>query len=156
MLLVVLAFCALLGFWLLLSGHFTLFLILAGVGSSAAVVWFALRMEVVDREGVPAHFWRAPLSYWPWLGWEIVKAAWRVSKIILHPGLPISPTLVRFKPSQESDVGLVTHANSITLTPGTITVQASAQEFLVHGLTRAGAEACIGSEMDRRIRELER
>jgi len=151
----VLAFCALLGFWLLLSGHFTVFLVLAGIGSSAAVVWLALRMEVVDREGVPAHFWRAALSYWPWLAWEIVKAAWDVSKIIVHPRLPISPTLVRFKPSQRSNVGLVTHANSITLTPGTITVQASAQGFVVHGLTKAGAEACIGSEMDRRISDLE-
>ena len=156
MLLGVFAFCALLGFWLLLSGHFTVFLIGAGVASAGAVVWFALRMEVVDREGVPAEFWKAGISYWPWLGWEIVKAAWDVSRIIVHPRLPISPTLVRFKPSQTSDLGLVTHANSITLTPGTITVHASAQEFLVHGLTKGGAEACIGSEMDRRVGELER
>ena len=156
MLLRVFAFCTLLGFWLLLSGHFTPFLLLAGVGSSAAVVWFALRMEVVDREGVPAEFWRAVLAYWPWLAWQIIRAAWDVSKMILHPRLPISPTLVRFAPSQKSSVGLVTHANSITLTPGTITVQASAEEFLVHGLTKAGAEACIDSEMDRRIRNLER
>jgi multicomponent Na+:H+ antiporter subunit E len=152
----VLAFCALFGFWLLLSGHFTFLLVAAGIGSAIGVVWFARRMEVVDREGVPAEFWRAALSYWPWLGWEIVKAAWAVSKIILHPRLPISPTLVRFRPSQETSVGLVTHANSITLTPGTITVQASAQEFLVHGLTKAGAEACVASEMDRRVRHLER
>ena len=156
MLLGVFAFCALLGFWLLLSGHFTFFLVAAGVGASAGVVWLALRMEVVDREGVPADFWRAAFSYWPWLAWQIVKAAWDVSRIIVHPRLPISPTLVRFKPSQRSIVGLVTHANSITLTPGTITVQASAQEFLVHGLTKAGAEACVSSEMDRRIRDLER
>lgn len=155
MLLAVFAFCALLGFWLLLSGHFVNFLILAGIASSAAVVWFAQRMEVVDREGVPAHSWRVAVTYWPWLAWEIIKAAWVVSKIILHPRLPISPTLVRFKPSQHSSVALVTHANSITLTPGTITVQASAQAFLVHGLTKAGAEACIGSEMDRRLGELE-
>ena len=156
MLHVVFAFCALLGFWLLLSGHFTLFLVAAGVGCSAGVVWFALRMEVVDREGVPADFWRVTLFYWPWLAWEIVKAAWDVSRIIVHPRLPISPTLVRFKPSQRSSVGLVTHANSITLTPGTITVHATDDEFLVHGLTRAGAEACVASEMDRRIRDLER
>jgi multicomponent Na+:H+ antiporter subunit E len=154
-LLAVWAYCALLGFWLLLSGHFTAFLLLAGVGSSAAVVWFALRMEVVDREGVPAHFWRVAIVYWPWLAWEIIKAAWGVARIILHPRLPISPTLVRFKPSQHSSIGLVTHANSITLTPGTITVQAGAQEFLVHGLTKASAEACIGSEMDRRVHRLE-
>ena len=156
MLLGVIAFCALLAFWLLLSGHFTVFLVFAGVGSSAAVVWLARRMEVVDLEGVPIAFWRIVFSYWPWLAWEIVKAAWDVTKIILHPRLPISPTLVRFRPSQRSTVGLVIHANSITLTPGTITVEASATEFLVHGLTKAGAEACVGSEMDRRLARLER
>lgn len=155
MLLGVIAFCALLGFWLLLSGHFTVFLVLAGVGSSAAVVWIARRMEVVDREGVPVDFWRIAFSYWPWLAWEIIKAAWDVSKIILDPRLPISPTLVRFRPLQRTAVGLVTHANSITLTPGTITVEASPAEFLVHGLTRASAEAAVNSEMDRRVAQLE-
>lgn len=155
MLLGVIAFCALLAFWLLLSGHFTVFLVLAGFGSSAAVVWVALRMEVVDREGVPIDLWRIVFLYWPWLAWEIVKAAWNVTRIILHPRLPISPTLVRFHPSQRSVVGLVTHANSITLTPGTITVEASATEFLVHGLTKAGAEASVDSEMDRRLARLE-
>lgn len=155
MLLGVIAFCALLGFWLLLSGHFTVFLVLAGAGSAVAVVWFARRMEVVDREGVPVDFWRIAFSYWPWLAWEIIKSAWSVSKIILHPRLPISPTLVRFRPSQRSAVGLVTHANSITLTPGTITVEASPGEFLVHGLTKAGAEAAVDSEMDRRLARLE-
>ena len=63
-----------------------------------------------------------------------------MSRIILDPKLPISPTLVRFKPSQKTDVGLVIHANSITLTPGTITVEAGPHEFLVHALTRGGAE----------------
>jgi multicomponent Na+:H+ antiporter subunit E len=151
----VIAFCALLAFWLLLSGQFTVFLMLAGVASAACVVWIAVRMEVADREGVPVDFWRIVFSYWPWLTWEIVKAAWDVTKVIVHPRLPISPTLVRFRPSQRSAVGLVTHANSITLTPGTITVAASATEFLVHGLTKAGAEASVGSEMDRRVARLE-
>jgi len=76
------------------------------------------------------------LRYTGWLIWEIVKSAWVVSKIILHPRLPISPTMVRFKPTQRTVVGLVTHANSITLTPGTITMQAEPDEFLVHSLTR--------------------
>ena len=63
---------------------------------------------------------------------------------------------MRFKPLQRSAVGLVTHANSITLTPGTITVEATAGEFLVHGLTRASAEGAVDSEMDRRLRRLEK
>ena len=137
-------------FWLLLSGFFTTFLLSAGVGSALAVVWFARRMDVVDAEGHPIHLGPRALLYWPWLLKEIAKSAWDVSKIIVHPKLPISPTLVRFRPSQKTDVGLVLHANSITLTPGTITIEADRNEFLVHGLTRSGAEGVVDSEMDRR------
>lgn len=138
-------------FWLLLSGFFTAFLLSAGVGSALAVVWFARRMDVVDAEGHPIHLGAKALMYWPWLLKEIAKSAWDVSKIVLNPNLPISPTLVRFNPSQKSDVGLVIHANSITLTPGTITIEAGPDEFLVHGLTRSGAEGVVASEMDRRV-----
>ena len=142
-------------FWILMSGHFTPFLLAAGFGSALAVVLIARRMAVMDHEGHPAHLTPAAFGYWPWLIKEICKAGFQVSRIILDPKLPISPTLVRFKPGQESSVGLVTHANSITLTPGTITVQAGRDEFLVHGLTREGAEGCIDSEMDRRVRRFE-
>lgn len=138
-------------FWLLLSGFFTAFLLSAGVGCALAVVWFARRMDVVDAEGHPIHLGPKALLYWPWLLREIVKSAWDVSKIILHPKLPISPTLVRFKPTQKTDVGLVLHANSITLTPGTIAIEAGPDEFLVHGLTRSGAQGVVASEMDRRV-----
>lgn len=142
-------------FWLLLSGFFTAFLMSAGVGSALAVVWFARRMDVVDEEGHPIHLGLKALVYWPWLFKEIVKSAWDVSKIILNPRLPISPTLVRFKPSQKTGVGLVLHANSITLTPGTITIVAGVDEFLVHGLTRGAAEGVVDSEMDRRVTDCE-
>jgi multicomponent Na+:H+ antiporter subunit E len=138
-------------FWLLLSGFFTAFLLSAGVGCALAVVWLAHRMDVVDHEGHPIQLGPRALIYWPWLLKEIAKSAWDVSRRILHPRLPISPTLVRFKPTQRTDVGLVIHAQSITLTPGTITIEAGAQEFLVHGLTREGARAVIDSEMDRRV-----
>ncbi|MEO7402699.1 MAG: Na+/H+ antiporter subunit E [Burkholderiales bacterium] len=142
-------------FWVILSGYFEPFLVAAGVGSAIAVTWFANRMELVDREGQTLQLWRPALVYWPWLGWEIVKSAWTVTRIILTPSLPISPTIVRFKPSQRSIVGLVTHANSITLTPGTITIEATANEFVVHGLTREGAQGCIDGEMDRRVAQFE-
>lgn len=144
-------FFALYLFWLLLSGFFTPFLMSAGVGSALAVVWFARRMDVVDREGQPVHLTIPLFTYWPWLFKEIVVSAWRVSKIILDPKLPISPTLVRFKPGQKTPLGLVMHATSITLTPGTISVEADADEFLVHGLTRESALGVIDSEMDRRV-----
>lgn len=147
---------SLIAFWLLLSGMFTPFLVAAGVGSSLAVVLIARRMDLVDREGHPIHLaWSALLSYWPWLLKEIAKSAWDVTKRVLHPDLPISPTLVEFSPTQVTDEGLVIHANSITLTPGTIAVEVERGRFLVHALTRDAADGLAGSEMDRRCTALE-
>jgi len=142
-------------FWMLLSGFFTPFLLAAGAGSALCVVLLARRMRIVDREGHPIRMIAAVVLYWPWLAKEIAKSAWGVSRIILDPRLPISPVLVRFKPSQKTQVGLATHANSITLTPATITVEASQDEFLVHALTRSAGEGVIDSEMDRRVSNVE-
>ena len=146
---------ALFAFWLLLSGMFTVFLLAAGAASAIAIALLARRMDIADREGVPLHFGLATVTYWPWLAKEILKSGWQVIRIILDPRLPVSPTLARFRPSQKSTVGLVTHANSITLTPGTITVEASHDEFLVHALTAEGAGGLQGSEMDARVARLE-
>ena len=142
-------------FWILLSGFFTAFLLTMGVACAVGVTLLARRMEVVDREGHPIHEAVNALWYWPWLLKEVAKSAWQVSRIIVAPRLPISPTLVRVAPSQKTPVGLVTHANSITLTPGTISVEAGREEFLVHGLTRAGAEGCVASQMDRLVTRFE-
>lgn len=142
-------------FWILMSGYFTPFLLVAGAASSAAVVWFAHRMSLDDREGHPLHLGWPALSYWPWLVKEILKSAIDVSKVILDPRLPASPTVVRFRPGQKTVVGLVTHANSITLTPGTLSVEVSPERFVVHGLTRASAQGAVDSEMDRRVARFE-
>jgi multicomponent Na+:H+ antiporter subunit E len=142
-------------FWVLLSGMFTPFLLSAGLIASILVALLAWRMEAADNEGHPIQLAAGALFYWPWLIKEIALSGWQVTKIILHPRLPVSPALVRFKPSQETTAGLVTHANSITLTPGTVTVEAAHDEFLVHALTREGAQSLAGSEMDRRVRRLE-
>lgn len=148
-------FIALFLFWVVLSGFFTPFLLGAGVLSALAVTYFAVRMDVVDHEGHPIHLGIGAITYWPWLVKEMAKSAWGVSKIILDPKLPISPTMVKFAPGQHTVVGLVTHANSITLTPATISVEVAPGEFVVHGLTRESAMACIDSEMDRRVRQFE-
>lgn len=142
-------------FWLLLSGMFTPFLLAAGAGSALGVFLLARRMDVIDHEGFPIHLGWPVLSYWPWLLKEIARSAWDVTMRILDPRLPIAPTLVEFAPTQKSDLGLVIHANSITLTPGTISVEVAPGRFLVHALTREGAAGLAGSEMDRRCTELE-
>ena len=142
-------------FWLLLSGYFTAFLVTMGALSAVAIALLGRRMDVIDREGHPIHLtWRV-LGYWPWLMKEIAKSAWGVSRIILDPRLPISPTLVHVKTSQKTAVGVVTYANSITLTPGTISVDVKRGEILVHALTRDGAAGLIEGEMDRRVTRFE-
>jgi multicomponent Na+:H+ antiporter subunit E len=142
-------------FWILMSGLFTPFLLGAGAAASLAVVWFARRMDVADREGHPVHLIWSALTYWPWLVREILKSALDVSQVILDPRLPASPTVVSFKPRQRTVVGLVTHANSITLTPGTLSVEVGPERFVVHGLTRASAHAALDSDMDRRVERFE-
>jgi len=136
---------------------FTPFLVGAGAGSAIVVLIFARRMEAISggEEHPIKPAWVAFITYWPWLIKEIIKSAWDVTKRILHPQMPISPTLKEFKPSQKTDIGLVIHANSITLTPGTISVEVEPGRFLVHALTSEGAAGLAESEMDRRCAELE-
>ena len=139
------------GVWLLLSGMFEPLLLILGVASCAVVVAITLRMDLADHEGHPIHLSSRALTYWPWLMIEIIKANIDVARCVLAPGLPISPTLVRVTATQKSDLGLVIYANSITLTPGTISVDVEPGEILVHALTRAGADALETGEMDRRV-----
>lgn len=144
-------------FWLLLSGMFTPFLLAAGAGSVLGVYLLARRMDVVDREGFPIHLgWRALISYWPWLVKEIVKSAWDVSRRIIDPRMPISPTMVEFAPTQKTDLGLVIHANSITLTPGTITTSVKDSILTVHALERGGAIDLEDGGMDARVTRFEK
>lgn len=143
-------------FWLLLSGMFVPFLLAAGLGSAIAVLLFTRRLDIIAGEAPPTYLNCFKLvAYGPWLIKEIMVAAWDVSKRILHPRLPISPTMVEFSPSQTTDVALVIHANSITLTPGTISVEVEPGRFLVHALSREGAASLAGSSMDKRCASLE-
>ncbi len=143
------------GLWLLLSGHYVPLLLTLGALSVAVVVLIALRMDVIDREGHPIHLTPKALLYWTWLFWEIVKSNVDVTRRILAPSLPISPTVVRVRASQKSALGRVIYANSITLTPGTVSMDIEAETITVHALTREGAEALRRGEMDRRVTEFE-
>ena len=136
------------GFWLTLSGHYTPLLVGLGAGSCALVVYLAMRMDVVDHEGVPLHVLGRALIYFPWLMWEVVKANVDVAKVILDPKLPISPRLVQFHGSQKSDLGRAIYGNSITLTPGTITIGIEGQEYQIHALRAEDLDSKEPAEMD--------
>ena len=91
----------------------------------------------------------------PWLTWAIVKSNLDVALLILRPSLPISPRMIAVKASQSTDVGKVIYANSITLTPGTVSVDVDGDEITVHCLTREAAEDVETGAMDRRVVRVE-
>lgn len=141
--------------WLLLSGYFEPLLLTLGVTSCLAVVWVAHRMDVVDREGHPIHLGLRMIGYWLWLAVEIIKANIDVAKCIVDPRLPIRPNLFWTKASQHSELGQVIYANSITLTPGTISMRVTGGRILVHALTTEAAAGVETGDMDRRVCALE-
>jgi multicomponent Na+:H+ antiporter subunit E len=98
---------------------------------------------------------RGAVTYWPWLVREIAKSAWSVTKIILHPRLPISPTMTVVTVSQRTTPGIATYANSITLTPGTITVGVSGNKLTVHALVKENADDLEAGGMDARVTRFE-
>lgn len=148
---------ALMLFWLLLSGHYTPFLIASGAVATIAIAIAGLSFGYADEEGHPIEMLGRSLLYLPWLIGEIVKSALGVAWVILQPELPIAPRIVRITPTQKGAVGTVAYANSITLTPGTITVEASRREhrLLVHALTKENADGLLEGEMDRRVTRME-
>jgi multicomponent Na+:H+ antiporter subunit E len=142
-------------FWLALSGHYTAMLVTAGAGCAILCALVATRTGSTDAEGHPVHLLRGAVTYWPWLLWEIVKAAWAVTKVVLHPRLPVSPTMTVVTASQRTTTGIATYANSITLTPGTITVGVEGNQLTVHALVREGADDLEGGGMDARVTQFE-
>lgn len=141
-------------FWLALSGHYTMFLVSLGLASAVLCTYLAVRLRIVD-ETFAFHLLPRALFYWPWLVWEILKSAWAVSRMILHPRLPISPTMVSVKAGQRTQVGIATYANSITLTPGTLTVGVDGNNLLVHALDGAGADDLEAGRMDAQVSRFE-
>ncbi len=142
-------------FWLALSGHYTAFLVGAGLASAILCAIAARRVLPADSESQPLRLLVGTVTYYPWLLWEIVKSAWSVTKIIIDPRLPISPTMTRVSASQRTAAGIATYGNSITLTPGTLTVGVAGNQLLVHALTRDGALDLESGRMDRRVARFE-
>lgn len=122
--------------WLALSGYFITMILTFGVISIVFVLWMCARMEILDRETVP--YLSLPLSiiYFFWLFKEIVKANMQVVKAVLSPDLEVSPTLTKIPYPNDADVARAMFANSITLTPGTVSVHMEDDHILVHALLK--------------------
>lgn len=123
--------------WLLLSGHWDVMHLLFGATASALVAWLNRGEEAVSGlvRALPRLAW-----YVPWLMVEIARANLAVVRIVLDPRLPMDPVVVRFRLPVRSDLAVTTLANSITLTPGTITLDVEGDEMVVHALTPVSLE----------------
>ena len=140
--------------WLLWSGHFfEPFLLLLGALSVVGIIWLEKRMEILDDEGAPLFGFRF-VAYMIWLCKEIVEANIEVTRLVLDPKLPIRPRMIRIEANQETSLGRVILANSITLTPGTVSVDMQGNRIWVHALSFEGAEEDLSGDMDRRICKL--
>lgn len=143
-------------FYLVLSGQFhNRFLMIAGVICCLGVTLISRHMGTVDDEGMPVKYWLKTALYTPWLMWQVLLANVDVAKRVWAPGLPITPKMITVKHDLKTGYGIATYANSITLTPGTVTVEAGDHEFLVHALTDEAAADLLGDEMHRRCKKIE-
>lgn len=141
--------------WLVLSGIYTPILISFGVLSAIIVAWIAYRMDVADHEGFPIQLsWKA-VSYWPWLIVEIIKSNIAVAGLILGSRENIKPILIRIPANQKTEIGQVTYANSITLTPGTVSIAVGENMIDVHSLSKAAAEDLKQGVMHDKVCRLE-
>jgi multicomponent Na+:H+ antiporter subunit E len=143
-----LVFAACLVFWLLLSGHWDVFHALLGAGAAAAVAWWNREDERLSRflAALPRL-----VPYVAWLTVEIVKANLQVARVVLDPRLPVDPVVLRVRAVATGEAAVTTYANSITLTPGTITLDVEDDVLTVHALIRAAGDELAGGAMAARV-----
>lgn len=143
------------GVWLLLSGIITSFFLGLAALCCALVVAISLRMDAADREPLLLTLkWRF-FAFLPWLAWQILRANIDVARRVLARDLPIDPALEWVPASQRSDLGMAIFANSITVTPGTISTSVERGRILVHALTREGIAELGKGDMNARVRGVE-
>jgi len=140
--------------WVLWSGYLKPLLLGLGVLSSILVVYLNYRMRVEDFHFLEGRFLLRLMRYWAWLAREVVRSSLEVTRIVLSPRLPISPTVVEFETRCKLQLDQAIVGNSITLTPGTLTIQIADGHFVVHALTEAGARDILSGDMDRRVAAL--
>ena len=139
--------------WLLLSGHYDPLLLTLGVLSCITCLYVTWKAKFIDEEGLPLHLLiRLPI-YTLWLFKEIIKANIDTAKIIIFNNP--DPQNFRVKSSQKTEAGKVTYANSITLTPGTVTTELDGDILEVHALSSDMADDVKSGAMDKKVSWLE-
>lgn len=137
--------------WWVLSGYTKILLISLGVVSVLFAAFVARRMNVVDDESHPFHLSMKLVRYWGYLLWQIVVSNIKMVQIILSPNPDINPRIVTVKITQNSALGKVVLGNSVTLTPGTVTLEIEGDTMVVHALNEATALDIERGSFDQRV-----
>ena len=147
----------LVGVWVLLSGIIEPHILGFGLASCVGVAWLKRRADRRDGDPVPfaLRIGRLP-GYLLWLSWEVVKSNVDVARRILSPSLPVAPAVRWLPASQRSELTRVTYANSITLTPGTLSIDLTDESVEVHALNEVSLDELERGEMDARVCRLDR
>lgn len=140
--------------WLLWSGIYKPLLLFLGAFSCLLSLYLAHRMGALDPSVFAWHLVPRLPGYWAWLLKEIAISSYEVAMIVLKPSLPTSPTMIEFDAASTDPVGQAILGNSISLTPGSVTLDIHEGKLTVHCITQAGADALLLGEMSRRVAAL--
>ena len=138
------------GLWVLLSGKLDVFHLSVGFLGAALIAWVNTKSRHLNEPPLPLV---RLVLYLPWLFWGIVKSNLNITKIILDPKLPINPRLIQYRTDLRSNPAVILLGNSITLTPGTVTIEVSSSELLVHALDDESSSGLESRTMERKIAE---
>lgn len=142
-------------FWLALSGVYTTLMLGFAAASVALVAWLSHRMDIVDHEGRLLELGRRAPLFWTWLGGQILLSAWDVARRIWTGRPAVRPVMSRVATPGMSPLAQVTYANSITLTPGTLSVAVHEDDIEIHALDEGLVEDLRRGVMARRVRRVE-
>lgn len=138
--------------WVIWSGMFDAFHLSLGVISCLLVIYMSHDILFTSKKITSKHLMEVIrfIKYIPWLLYQIVLSNIYVARLVMNPNMPIDPHVIRFKTKLKKDISVVTFANSITLTPGTITADIKEGEFYVHCISKKVADDLPG-EMENRV-----
>jgi|TARA_B100000315_G_scaffold169722_1_gene158286 multicomponent Na+:H+ antiporter subunit E len=139
------------GLWILLSGKLDAFHLSIGFFGAALIAWINTEPQHLDEPPLPL---ARLVLYLPWLFWEVVKSSLNITKIILDPKLPINPRLVQYPTNLGSNTAVVLLGNSITLTPGTVTIEVSSSKLVIHALDDESSNELESRSMEQKIAEV--
>ncbi|CAA6820336.1 MAG: Unknown protein [uncultured Sulfurovum sp.] len=143
-------------YWFLLSGHTSILLLSLGLASVILVIWLVRRMDSNDNAPFRMLFNIELFSYLGWLIWQVIITNIDVARRIWNPSLPIEPACRKIKVSITDPLIKTIYANSITLTPGTVTTEVGEDYFIVHALNAESLDELEEGEMEKRLKRLEK